>query len=58
MRYFIQQTRPEISYWGIDKNVTTKQCNLIRSHSFFGLCSENEFSYRLKRAGNEVLFDF
>ncbi len=57
MRYFIEKTRPSIRYWGIDRGITPKQCNFIRSHSFFGLCADNEFSSRLVRTGKGITFD-
>ena len=69
IRYFIQQTRPGIRYWGIDKNVmafTNKNakednietCNFVRTHSFFGLCGENHFSSRLNRDPPDFKYDF
>lgn len=71
IRYFVQQTRPDIRYWGIDNNVMafrksskknkeTKQvvCNFIRSHSFFGLCGENYFNLRLKEENPKFKYDF
>jgi hypothetical protein len=57
MRYFIECTRPAIKYWGIDKGIKPKNCNFIRSHSFFGLCAENEFRLRLPNIGKDVKYD-
>lgn len=47
MRYFIENTRPDIKYWSLDKGIKPSDCNFIRSHSFFGLCAENDFKHRL-----------
>lgn len=57
MRYFIESTRPSIKYWGIDRGIKPKSCNFIRSHSFFGLCAENEFRLRLPNVGKDVKYD-
>lgn len=56
-RYFIECTRPWIKYWGIDRNIKQQDCNFIRSHSFFGLCGENEFKYRLDKTGKGISYD-
>ena len=71
IRYFIQQTRPDIRYWGIDKNVIAFRkskkgneetarivCNFVRTHSFFGLCGENYFNLRLKEETPNFKYDF
>ncbi len=69
IRYFIQQTRPHIRYWGIDKDVlafkNTKEddkeiavCNFVRTHSFFGLCGENYFNSRLNKEPLNFKYDF
>lgn len=71
IRYFIQQTRPDIRYWGIDKDVMAFRqpkgndekflrpvCNFVRSHSFFGLCSENYFNLRLNQDNSNFKYDF
>lgn len=67
VRYFIQQTRPEIRYWGIDRDVFAFRdtaracdtvCNFVRTHSFFGLCGDNFFRSRLYRSPAEVKYDF
>ncbi len=57
MRYFIECTRPALKYWGIDKGIRPKNCNFIRSHSFFGLCAENDFRLRLPVAGEKIHYD-
>jgi hypothetical protein len=57
MRYFIEKTRPIVKYWGIDYGIWPENCNFIRSHSFFGLCADNEFRSRLVRVGNGVTYD-
>jgi len=49
MRYFIEKTRSGVKYFGIDPNIYPRDCNFIRSHSFFGLCAENEFKNRIKK---------
>jgi hypothetical protein len=57
MRYFIESTRPAIKYWGIDRGIKPKNCNFIRSHSFFGMCAENEFRSRFFNIGNKIKYD-
>jgi len=57
-RYFIEKTRPKVKYWGIDKDIFPRDCNFVRSHSFFGLCADNEFSSRLKKVGDGVTYDY
>ena len=57
MRYFIESTRPAIKYWGIDKGIKPGHCNFIRSHSFFGLCADNDFRSRLADAGKKIVYD-
>lgn len=58
IRYFIQQTRPDVKYWGIDKDIKQLDCNFIRTHSFFGLCGENYFNLRLTLPPEKLLYDF
>ena len=58
MRYFIEKTRGAgVKYWSIDHKCTVRECNFIRSHSFFGLCAENEFRWRLAHVGKGVTYD-
>lgn len=57
MRYFIERTRPGVKYWGIDRNIRVNDCNFIRSHSFIGLCADNEFSSRLSKVGKNFAYD-
>ena len=57
MRYFNEKTRPMVKYWGIDKDIRPDDCNFIRSHSFFGLCAENEFRNRLVNVGDGITYD-
>ena len=58
VRFFIERTRPNIKYFGIDKDINRKQCNFIRTHSFFGLCAENDFKPRLKDVGKSLFYDY
>ncbi|MCL2089733.1 MAG: hypothetical protein FWH11_00655 [Micrococcales bacterium] len=58
MRYFIDCTRPALKYYGYDPGVTIENCQLIRSHSFYGLVAENLFLTKLARVGDGVYFDF
>lgn len=58
VRYFIQQTRPYIKYYGIDKEIRTYDCNFIRTHSFFGLCGENNFKVRLQQNEEQIKYDY
>ncbi len=61
MRFFVELSRREggIEYWGHDRRVKIKDCNFIRSHSYFGLISENLFSVRLQEAfRGKVEFDY
>ena len=57
MRYFIEKTRPLVRYYGVDYGIWPKNCNFIRSHSFFGLYAENEFKTRIARVGNGIVYD-
>ena len=58
IRYFIQQTRPYLQYWGIDKGIKQLDCNFIRTHSFFGLCGENYFNQRLMLPAEKIKYDY
>lgn len=58
VRYFIQQTRPKLLYWGIDKDIRVLDCNFIRTHSFYGLCGENYFLTRLEENPQSFKYDF
>lgn len=55
-RYFIQRARASASYFGFDPDVRPRDCNLVRSHDFVSLLSENFASDRLRKvhAGNCV----
>ena len=58
VKYFITATSPPLRYWGYDSGIENKGCELIRSHSFFGLVAENLFKVRLERAAKgETQFD-
>jgi hypothetical protein len=58
MRYLISATTPPLRYWGYSAGVNNASCDLVRSHSFFGLVSENRFKRRLDAAANGiVVFD-
>jgi hypothetical protein len=57
MRYWIEKTRPGVRYWGIDHGIKVRDCNFIRSHSFYGLCGDNEFLPRLSKVGSGVRYD-
>ena len=48
MRYLIATTQPPLRYWGYDKSVQNGKCHFVRSHSFFGLVSENLFKLRVR----------
>ena len=58
VRFFIERTRPNIKYFGIDKDINREQCNFVRTHSFFGLCAENDFKLRLKDIGKSLFYDY
>lgn len=58
VRYFINKTRPEIKYWGIDSMVESKSCDFIRTHSFFGLCGENYHKLRLDLVRDSLKYDY
>lgn len=58
MRYFMKETSKNIRYWGMDKSVKNNFCEFIRSHSVYGLISENLFKVRMEKAKNgECYFD-
>lgn len=50
MKYFMGATSPPLKYWGYDDGVEYGKCDLIRSHSFYGLVAENLFLTRLNQA--------
>jgi hypothetical protein len=59
MRYLIARSQPPLRYWGYDGSVRNGDCGFIRSHSFFGLVSENLFRERLRQvAAGTARFDF
>ena len=57
VRYFVEKTRPQVRYWSIDREVKVHDCNFIRSHSFFCICSDYAFQDRLSRMGKGVTYD-
>jgi hypothetical protein len=57
MRYFIEKTRPRVRYWNIDRGVRGSDCNFIRSHAFFSICSDKDFLLRLAKVGSGVTYD-
>lgn len=58
MRYFMNETSKNIRYWGMDKSVKNNSCELIRSHSVYGLIFENLFKIRMEKVKNgECNFD-
>jgi hypothetical protein len=57
MRYFIEKTRPRVRYWSIDRGVRGDDCNFIRSHAFFSICSDKDFLARLAKVGSGVTYD-
>lgn len=48
-RYFLYATRPACQYFGYDRRLRPEDCNLVRSHSFYGLVAQNEATRRLKQ---------
>jgi hypothetical protein len=61
MMYFIQAMRKhtdDVKFFGFD-DVKDTECNIIRSHSFFGLAGQNLFLNRLELAREQKLvFDY
>ena len=57
MRYFIEKTRPRVRYLSIDHGVRASDCNFIRSHAFFSICSDKDFLPRLSKVGGGVTYD-
>lgn len=55
MHFLIRSTQPPLRYWGCSKDVRCGECNLVRSHSVYGLIAENLFFLRLKRAAEGTL---
>ncbi|WP_395644606.1 hypothetical protein [Terricaulis sp.] len=50
MRYFIRRTMEhDLKYWGESRDVRYVEVNFVRSHSYFGLASENLFETRLRQ---------
>lgn len=49
VNYFIKESMPYIKYWGRNADIhSAEECQFIRTHSFFGLCGENNFKIRLR----------
>ncbi|MGA2490407.1 MAG: hypothetical protein ABSF99_09550, partial [Anaerolineales bacterium] len=57
MRYFIEKTRPRLRYLSIDRGVRAADCNFIRSHAFYSICSDKDFLPRLAKVGQGVTYD-
>jgi len=56
-RYFNERTRPAVKYWGLDHNVRRRDCNFIRNPTFIGICTEDEFPWRISRVGQGITYD-
>jgi len=52
IKYHIATTAPPLRYWGYSDGVDNARCELIRSHSFYGLVAENRFGRRLQQAAS------
>ncbi|WP_428150914.1 hypothetical protein [Brevundimonas sp.] len=58
IRYHMATTAPPLRYWGYSADVDNARCDLVRSHSVFGLVAENRFKQRLRQAAaGEAIFD-
>lgn len=48
VNYFIKESMPYIKYWGKSSDIkSAEECHFVRTHSFYGLCGENNFKVRL-----------
>jgi hypothetical protein len=56
-RYFIEKTRPQVRYCGIDRDVTAGDCNFIRHQTFVDLWGDDNLPARLAQAGTRLTFD-
>lgn len=58
MKYFMSLTQPPLRYCGFEKSAANNAAQFVRSHSVFGLVSENLFRRRLEQcAQRELWFD-
>jgi hypothetical protein len=57
MRYFIEKTRPRVRYLNIDRGVRAGDCNFIRSHAFFSICSDKDYHMQMAKVGQGVTYD-
>jgi hypothetical protein len=58
MRFFINETTNPLRYWGYTVGLRSPECQLIRSHSVYGLLAENLFQIRLDNLKDgKVKFD-
>lgn len=58
MRYFIHRANRWIPHYGFTSGIRPADCNLIRSHSVYGLVAENHFQENLQAfAEGKLLFD-
>lgn len=48
MRFLISRTQAQLRYWGYHPDVSSMECQFIRSHSVQGLMAENLFKERLR----------
>lgn len=58
-RYFLQKARRYgVKYFGYDADISSKDCNFMRSHDFYSVIFHNFFTERLERcARGEFKFD-
>ena len=58
MKYLMSRTQPPLFYCGFSREAANAKAQFVRSHSVFGLISENLFRTRLQRcARQELWFD-
>jgi hypothetical protein len=58
MRFFLHKTQPPFMYWGFHPEAKNVECRIVRSHSFYGLISENLFWLRVSEADRRgIRFD-
>jgi hypothetical protein len=56
--YFINSTRrapSPSSYWGFDPHIRPQDCNVIRTHQYLGLFSDNLIRLRMEKCRSQVL---
>lgn len=55
MRYFMERTRGDVKYYGVDPAIGPSDVSYVRTHSYYGLLADNFFRTRLDAAAEGLL---